>query len=188
MAWKAALDGIAARMIVVNTTEASFPFLEQLSQRGRVVITATDSAMQRYATMFAEYFVKAISCNPANDVDRDGRVSIWEIFEGSSEGIKRYYEQRGQLSDRRGVARRRKRSGRGRSAVCWQAPMAHWHAPSSLTRSRTTTVDCSPGAAALAVERRLLEGQIDELRLRRPLLTEADYAAQMEALLVRLVD
>jgi hypothetical protein len=46
--WKDVLDGLAGRVIVVNTTASSFPFLEQLSSKGRVVITATDSAKQHY--------------------------------------------------------------------------------------------------------------------------------------------
>jgi hypothetical protein len=55
---------VQGRVIVVNTTEASFPFLESLTAKGRVVITATDSAAQKYATVFPEYFVKAMKKRP----------------------------------------------------------------------------------------------------------------------------
>jgi len=181
--WKALLDGIAARLVVVNTTESSFPYLEELSVPGRIVITATDSAMQRYATVFPDYFVKAIA-DPSSDIDRDGRIAIWEMFEATSEAVKGHYEQKGQLSTERSLLDDNG-DKRGREGLA---------SGSDGALARTIFLDgrgvgegkLPPTAAALAVERRLIEGQIDELRLRRPLLREADYTAQLEALLVRL--
>jgi hypothetical protein len=98
--WKTVLDGIPGRLVFVNTTESSFPFIEELSQRGRVIVTATDSVAQRFATVFPEYFVRVLS-EPAADLDRNGRLSIWEAFTAASAGVKAYYEQRGQLSTER---------------------------------------------------------------------------------------
>src|SRR5690606_6852334 len=40
--WKAALDGNPARLIFVNTASSSFPYVEALSGKNRIVITATD--------------------------------------------------------------------------------------------------------------------------------------------------
>ncbi len=181
--WSAALNGIAARIVVVNTTEASFPFLADLSRRGRVVITATDSAVQRYATVFAEYFVRAI-VDADNDDDLDGRISVWELFAGTSAAVKRYYEQRGQLSTERalldddGDARGREAAGDGSDGALARTLFLDGHGRAEGPSS--------PTAAALAVERRVIEGQLDELRLRRPLMGEAVYSVQLEALLVRL--
>ena len=59
--WNQLLTGIPARLVLVNTTEASFPFIDALKAKGRVIITATNSAAQKYATVFPEYFVKALS-------------------------------------------------------------------------------------------------------------------------------
>ena len=98
--WKDALDGLAGRVVIVNTTESSFPFLEQLSSRGRVVITATDSAAQRFATVFPEYFIRSL-VDGSSDFDKNGRVSILEAFNAASAGVKQHYEQRGQLSTER---------------------------------------------------------------------------------------
>ncbi len=68
---------------MVNTTEASFPFLERLSGPNRVVITATDSVAQKYATVFPEYFVKAMG-EASTDLDKNGRTSIFEVFAATS--------------------------------------------------------------------------------------------------------
>jgi hypothetical protein len=100
--WATLLAGVPSRLVVVNTTEASFPFLERLSGANRVVITATDSAAQKYATVFPEYFVKAMR-EASSDLDKNGRTSIFEVFSAASAAVKQHYEQRGQLTTERAV-------------------------------------------------------------------------------------
>ena len=43
------------------------------------MIAATDSVAQRFDTVFPEYFVKAFE-EDAADLDKNGRVSLWEAF------------------------------------------------------------------------------------------------------------
>jgi hypothetical protein len=81
---------------------ASFPFLERLAGPRRVIITATDSPAQRFQTVFPEFFIKAF-VDDAADLDKNGRVSIWEAFAAASAGVRRYYQQRGQLSTERAL-------------------------------------------------------------------------------------
>ncbi|MEO7156762.1 MAG: hypothetical protein ABI039_04320, partial [Vicinamibacterales bacterium] len=100
--WTDLLGGIQGRLTLVNTTEASFPFLESLSAKGRVVITATDSPAQKYATVFPEYFVKAMK-EASTDLDKNGRTSIFEVFAAASAAVKQHYEQRGQLATERAL-------------------------------------------------------------------------------------
>src|SRR5262249_52988588 len=50
--WADLLRPIAARLVFVDTASGSFPFLERLSARGRIVITANDSAAQQFETVF----------------------------------------------------------------------------------------------------------------------------------------
>ncbi|MCH6551361.1 MAG: hypothetical protein IH804_05020 [Planctomycetes bacterium] len=47
-------------LLKAAATSSSFPFLERLSARGRVIITATDSPAQRFDTVFPEFFVEAL--------------------------------------------------------------------------------------------------------------------------------
>ncbi|MBA3888813.1 MAG: caspase family protein, partial [Acidobacteria bacterium] len=100
--WAALLDPVPGRVVLVNTTAASFPFLERLAGPRRVVIAATDSPAQRYQTVFPEYFIKAFA-DEAADLDKNGRVSIWEAFAAASAGVRRHYQQRGQLSTERAL-------------------------------------------------------------------------------------
>jgi hypothetical protein len=180
--WKALLDGLAGRLVVVNTTESSFPFLEALSQRGRVVITATDSAAQRYATVFPEYFVQALA-DRASDLDKNGRVSIWEAFAAASTGVKEYYEQRGQLSTERPLL------DDDGDKVGKEA-----EAPGNDGRlARTLFLDAEPGSlntdvaiAALERQRAALEAQLEDLKSRKDSMSDAEYQAELERILVQL--
>src|SRR5262249_22338005 len=94
--WVDLIRPIPGRLIFVNTTAASFPFLRKLATRGRVVVTATDSAAQQFETVFAEYFVKAFE-DPAANLDKNGRVSIWEASAYGSGAGRQSFAQKGQL-------------------------------------------------------------------------------------------
>jgi hypothetical protein len=180
--WKGLLDGIPGRVVVVNTTESSYPFLEELSQRGRVIVTATDSVAQRFATVFPEHFVRAIS-DLSSDFDKNGRVSVWEAFAAASAAVKDYYEQRGQLSTERPVLD--DNGDRvGREA---QAP-----GPDG-TLARTTYLDAEPGTitadvalAGLQRRRAALEAQLEELKAKKDSLAAPDYESQLERVLIEL--
>lgn len=181
--WKDALDGVAGRLVIVNTTESSFPFLEQLSSRGRVIITATDSAAQRFATVFPEYFIRSL-VDGSSDFDKNGRVSILEAFNAASAGVKQHYEQRGQLSTERPLIDD-DGDGTGREAG---APGADG------TLAGTVYLDPEPGAqrsgdaevAALERQRGLLEARLQALRERKSSMSDAEYQAELEKILVEL--
>lgn len=181
--WKDALDGVAGRLVIVNTTESSFPFLEQLSSRGRVIITATDSAAQRFATVFPEYFIRSL-VDGSSDFDKNGRVSILEAFNAASAGVKQHYEQRGQLSTERPLIDD-DGDGTGREAG---APGADG------TLAGTVYLDPEPGAqrsgdaevAALERQRLLLEARLQALRERKSSMSDAEYQAELEKILVEL--
>jgi len=180
--WKGLIDGLPGRIALVNTTASSFPFLEELSQKGRVVITATDSAAQRFATVFPEYFDKAMA-DLSSDFDKNGRMSMWEVFTAASAGVKQYYEQRGQLSTERPlIDDDGDRVGREAQAPGMDGTLA-----------RALHLDADPGSisadvaiAALERQRAVLEMQLDDLKGRRSSMTDADYQAELERILVQI--
>jgi hypothetical protein len=180
--WKGLLEGVPGRMVVVNTTESSFPFLEELSQKGRVVITATDSVAQRFATVFPEHFIRALS-DLNVDLDKNGRVSVWEAFEGASGGVKQYFVQRGQLSTERSLLDD-DGDRKGREA---DTP------GEDGTLARAIYLDPPPGAAPSAPaaseldrQRAALQEQIEDLKSRKSSMPDSVYTATLEKLLVEL--
>ena len=69
----------------------------RLAGERRIVITATDSGVQRYETVFPRFFVQAFG-DSETDLDKDSRISVWEAFARASLGVRQYYRQKGQLT------------------------------------------------------------------------------------------
>lgn len=181
--WAGLLDGVPSRTVFVNTSSASFPFMEPLSGERRIVITATDSAAQRYDTVFAEYFIQAFR-DDAGDVDKNGRISIWEAFIAATRSVRRHYLQRGQLSTERALLDDNG-DGVGREAT--------GQGEDGAAASRTYLDAPAPGApatdealVALLQQRATLELEADELKVRRAFLPPEEYQKEFERLMVAL--
>jgi hypothetical protein len=180
--WSSLVGAVPGRVAVVNTTEASFPFLETLAAKGRIVITATDSAAQKYATVFPEYFVKAMR-EASTDLDKNGRTSIYEVFAAASAAVRQHYEQRGQLVTERsvlddtgdGVGREADKEGPDGGL----ARLFYLDAGAAIA-----TAD--PELAALIKRQRALETAAEELKLRKGDMPDAEWNAEFEKLMLEL--
>ncbi len=180
--WAEMLGSIPATQVLIDTTEASFPFLEALARRGRVVITATDSAAQRYGTVFPEYFARAL-ISPSTDSDRNGRVSVWEVFAAASAGIREYYEQRGQLPTERPLLEDTgERLGREMDAPGSNASLAR----TIFLDAEVIPAGTDAASAALQRRRVALEAQLEALKLRKGIMPADEYDAALEPVLVNL--
>ena len=181
--WAELLSGLPGQVVVVNTSSASFPFIERLAGERRVVISATDSVAQRFDTVFPEYFVKAFQGDAA-DIDKNNRISVWEAFSAATGDVRRYYQRRGQLSTERallddnGDGVGREASGKGEDG--------------SLA-SRVYLDDPLPGAPPtdevllkLLQARAALELEFEDLKIRRTFLQPAEYQKEFERLMVEL--
>jgi hypothetical protein len=181
--WAAALRPIRGRLVVVNTTSASFPFLERLAAPRRIVISATDSAPQRFDTVFPEYFISALG-DSGSDLDKNGRISIWEAFATASAAVRRHYQQRGQLSTERPLLDDNG-DGAGKD-VSDQGNDGSY-------ASRTYLDESLPGAAPtdevllrLLQLRGTLSTEVEDLRIRKAFLSPDEYAKEFERLMIAL--
>lgn len=181
--WKAALAPLQARLVFVSTTGASAPFLRRLAGEGRVVMTATDDARQKYDTVFPQFFVEAFTDNEA-DLDKDTRVSMWEAFAQASAKVRLYYRQRGQLAVEKPVLDDTG-DGVGKEASAT--------GPDGALASRTfLDNDDDPGRASepalsqLISRRNALETQFDELKRRRGFMPSGDYEKQRDIVLIEI--
>ncbi len=180
--WTDALSGLQGRVTLVNTTEASFPFLESLSAKGRVVITATDSAAQKYATVFPDYFIKAMK-EASTDLDKNGRTSIFEVFSAASAAVKQHYEQRGQLSTERALIDDNG-DGKGREAAA-EGPDGGL-ARIAFLDTEAVSETANPELANLIKRRRALEAQAEEHKLLKGVMPDAEWNTQFEKLMLEL--
>ena len=180
--WTDLLGGIQGRLTLVNTTEASFPFLESLTAKGRVVITATDSPAQKYATVFPEYFVKAMK-EASTDLDKNGRTSIFEVFQAASAAVKQHYEQRGQLTTERALLDDNG-DGKGREATA-EGPDGGV-ARIAYLDSEVVAANASPELAGLIKRRQALEQQAEEHKQLKGVMPDAEWNTQFEKLMLEL--
>ena len=181
--WADLVKPIAGRLVFVDTTAASFAFLKKMAGKGRVVLTATDSAAQQFETVFPEFFVNAFG-DPAADTDKNGRVSIWEAFVYASAGVRQWFEQHGQLPTERpliddtgaGIGREAETPGTDGAVarVTYLAPEA-------------ALVAAGDAALTSLLKRRSeLETELEMLKARKASMPEVDYDAELERILVEL--
>jgi hypothetical protein len=182
-AWLELIKPIAGRVVFINAASGSFPFMRTLSGRNRIVVTSTSASAQQYETVFAEYFVGAFA-GLAADMDKNGKVSIWEAFLFSADRVRRWYEERGQLVTERpllddngdGIGREAGEEGAdGRMAsVTFLQPAA------AITEPADTRV------GMLKRRRVELERRLETLRGRKDSMPVGDYQAELEELLLEI--
>jgi hypothetical protein len=163
-AWLAGFE--RQTVLLVNAASASGDFLPVLAAPGRVVVTATRSALERNETVFAEHFVRGLA--GAADADKDGRVSALESFEYGKREVVRAYEadnrlltEHAQLSDT-ALAAGVTFGGGGGAA--------------------------DPRTAALVAERHALETRVAELRRRKSTMDSTAYEWELERLLLEIAE
>ena len=182
--WDTLLSRLPGRLVFVNTTSASSPFLERLAGRGRTIVTATESPAQRFDTVFPRFFAEAFS-DLAADANKDDRVSVLEAFYFASLGVRRWYQQRGQLATERALI---DDNGDGRGRETGQP------GPDGLAAARLflgagreeAELVTDPALVPLVARRRELQQAVADLKAAKTDLTTEAYFRDLERLLTDL--
>ena len=184
--WADLVKPIAGRLVFVDTASGSAPFMQRLSARGRIVVTAADSTAQQYETVFPEFFVQAFTSESA-DTNKDGKVSIWEAFTYASAAVRQWYQERGRLQTERpmlddnGDGIGREAQSPGPDGVIAELTYLDMERPPVVPGDSVNSE-----LTALLGRRTVVQSQIDQLKTRKPEMAAAQYDAQMEALLLEL--
>jgi hypothetical protein len=183
----AALSG--RQVVLVNTASASGDFVKALSAKGRTIVTATKSAMERNQTEFPSYFVQAFSEDGA-DADKDQRVSVLEAFTYARREVERFYEKGHLLltehavlddnGDGVGSAVPDPIAGDGRVA----RTVFLGGGDDSAADAASAAAD--PRVADLRRQRRAIEQEIGALKARKDAMEPAQYEEELERLLLEL--
>jgi hypothetical protein len=168
------------RIVFVDTTSASGPFVEALSGPGRVIVTATRTGAEVYATLFGGPFVEAFALDAA-DGDHDGKVSILEAFDYARKTVTQSFQREGLLptehsllddnGDKEGTLEPSREAKDGRNAAVLNFGALHQQALPADAKLR-----------GLYVERQELERRIDALKLLKSGMDPAKYASELEKL------
>ena len=171
------------RIVFVDTTSSSAPFVETLSAPGRVVIAAAQAG-QHYATLFGGPFVDALA-DPAADADHDGKVSILEAFQYAKTQVAAQYTREGLMQlenpilddngDKEGSQEPGAQAKDGKAAAVL-----------SLGSLNQAALPADPKLRALFVERQDLERRIDSLKLMKASMDPAKYEQELEDLATQL--
>jgi hypothetical protein len=180
-------------LAVIDCSASSAPFLNRLSAKGRVIITATRTASEIQFARFGEYLSTAIA-DPAADLDKDGQTSLLEAFLAASHRVDEFYKQDGRIvtehallddnGDKLGISAdwfdgvHAVRRARNAAAQLDGARANQW------CLVRTTSEQSIP--VGLRTQRDELELAIDGLRAQKTTLPEATYYSRLEDLLIKL--
>jgi hypothetical protein len=167
--YRAWVSGFARQTVVfVNASSGSGDFVDELKGSGRVIITATRTAMERNESVFAEHFANGLASGSA-DADKDGRITALEAFAFATREVERHYETAGTLRTERAVL----------SDSTLAARVSFGPPPAGAD---------NPRVRALRAELQELEAQLTALRARKDQMTEAAYEAELERLLVSIAE
>jgi hypothetical protein len=173
-------------LALVATGSASGGFVEPLAGPNRVVIAATRTARERNATEFGRFFAEAMA-GGGSDLDHDNRVSLLEAFTYAKQEVERYYEEQNEMQSEHAVLDDNG-DGQGSTEASLDGPDGIFAATFTFGRGNGVEgpVTDDPVLAALLAERDEIQRQIEELRVVRGALTEDEYLARMEPLLVEM--
>jgi len=181
--WATLLRGLPGRLVIVNGAPASSPFIERLAGPRRIIISATDSVVQRFDTVFPEYFIAAFQEEGA-DIDKNGRTSVWEAFAWAAGAVRRFYQERGQLATERPLLDDNG-DGVGREAAAQGLDGA--------LASRTYLAPAPAGAAPtdevlveLLHRRASLVAEVEELQVKKAFMSSDEYAREFERIMLAL--
>jgi hypothetical protein len=168
------------RVVFVNTASASAPFVEALSGPGRVVVAATRTGGEMFATLFGGPFVEAFS-NDSADSDHDGKISILEAFEYARKTVAASYQREGLLptehailddnGDKEGSMEPGREAKDGQSAAVL-----------AIGSLRQQALPADEKVRALYTERSQIERRIEALKLLKSGMDPAKYESELEKL------
>ncbi|MFQ5648646.1 MAG: hypothetical protein ACE5IY_01780 [bacterium] len=178
------------RIIVVNTSSASGPFIKRLSTKERVVVTATKSGAQYFETNFADFFLDALA-NEAADSNKDKRISLLEAFTYARTSQDDWFEENRRLRaehpllDDNGDGVGSQEFDDSKDGL-WASRVYLGPAAPELEAAlqKMSTGDQSP-LDKLRLEKFQLQQQIEELKTRKDQLAPEEYSKQLETLLIR---
>jgi len=177
---------------VINCSSSSGPFMSRLSAANRVIITATRSGSELNYSRFGGFLAAAIA-DRAADLDKDGQTSLLEAYLLASRQTQEWYKSEGRLATEHALIDDNG-DGLGTPAEWFvgvrAVKQAKDGAPLDGLRAKQWCLLRSEAERKLPAEvrakRDALELKVEELRGKKSTVSEDDYYAQLETLLVEL--
>jgi len=154
-------------VVFVNAATGSGDFVPVLKGPGRVVVTATRSAVEKNESMFAGLFAQAVSSEAA-DADKDGRISVLEAFRFTTREVAKVYESTGRMQTE-------------------HAQISDSVRATTVSFGKSATSN-DPRVVALVAERQALESEVAVLRGKKASMDSVAYERELERLLIAIAE
>jgi hypothetical protein len=172
----------AKRIIFVDCSSSSGEFIKPLSAEGRIVITATRSGNEQNITTFADNFIRALT-DDAADADKNGRLSMLEVFNYATKLTADSYKEKDQLATEHALLDDNGDGVGHEKAEAGDGPLA---GVTYLDSKPIQEANGDPQMARLLDGRQQLEERIGALKTKKSEMKAEDYDAELEKLLVEL--
>lgn len=181
------------KIIMVNASSSSGPFIDKLSASERVIVTATKNGLEYHETTFADFFLDALSSGAA-DIDKNKRISILEAFNFARTTQDNRYEQERRLRAEHpllddngdGVGSELlENTGEGDGLLASRIYIDPVPDELRETMRRVERGEASETDKLLLEKTRLLEA-IETLKAKKDRMTEQAYTAELQRLFVQL--
>ncbi len=187
----AALAQRPGKWVIIVCSSCSAPFLKSISGPDRIIITATKTGAEENFSRFGDFLSMAISDQTA-DLDHDASVSVLEAFLAASQGVAKYYEERGLLATEQALLDDNG-DGRGTPGVFYRGIRAI-KAPAEgasldgpvASRTIWQSNSDSPLPPDRLAEIEIIEQRIEDIRGRKGTFEEDEYYSQLERLLLKI--
>ncbi len=183
--FNALLTKLPTRQIVfVNTASASGPFVADLSDASRTIVTATRNGAEQYATLFGGFFIDALTSDAA-DSDKNKRVSVLEAFQFAKAEVAKAYEREGLLATEHALLDDNGDKDGSQDPVATGKDGRKANIV-SLGAVGGDNLPSDPKLRALYLERRDLERRVESLRLLKESMEHGRYSSELEKLVTAI--
>jgi hypothetical protein len=186
------LEPFQLPVVVANCASSSGPFINALSRKDRVIITAAKSGFEMNFARFGDHLSTAVN-DVAADLDKDGQITLLEAFLLASARVREFYQQEARLATEQALLDDNG-DGRGTPAAWFRGihPVRQAKDGVTLDGPRAHQFLLAPNEAEQNMpvdvrnRRDELERRIAELREEKGKLEEDAYYERLEPLLIEL--
>lgn len=165
------LNAVGGRQMVALMTSASGGAMESLKSDNRLVITATRTGLQKNASVFSRYWAEGAGRSAA-DLNKNEIVSVSELYAYTTDQVASYYEREGLIASEASLMEGADRVDPDLFSVSRIGQLA--------------SASISAEVEALIEERANVEVKLSELSDRRQQLTDDEYFAELQNLMLEL--